>query len=149
MTASAEATIEAYREAWNAMDFDSLLKLWDDQESEIYYLAEEFEKPMVSLAEVSDYFALTTAAVESVKLWVDGLRLKTLAEDLQVATFDMHVDASLTGSAARGVKPLGIDVRVSAILKYRDGRWRFIHYVEAPLGALPFVRRAYHANTRG
>ncbi|MEM1090904.1 MAG: nuclear transport factor 2 family protein [Pseudomonadota bacterium] len=144
-----ESTIEAYRDAWNAMDFSALLQLWDHSEAEIYYLAEEFEKPMVSLDEVSNYFDLTTAAVESVQLWVDGLHLKSLAEDLQVATFDMHVDASLTGSAARGVKPLGIDVRVSSILRQREGQWRFIHYVEAPLGALPFVRRAYQANTRG
>ena len=148
MTNSPEANIDAYRRAWNNMDFDGLLKLWDDAEAEIYYLAEEFDHPMRQLDEVADYFRLTAAAVESAKLWVDGLRLKSLSAELVVATFDMHVDASITGSAAKGVKPLGIDVRVSAILKQRDGCWRFIHYCEAPLGPLPFVRKAYYANTR-
>ena len=44
---------------------------------------------------------------------------------------------------------VGSDVRLSAVLRKTADGWRFIHYAEAPLGALPFLRRVYNANVRG
>lgn len=148
MPTSPELTIDAYSAAWNAMDFAALSKLWDSSESEIYYVAEEMEQPMYRWPQVSAYFERTAATVEKVQLWVSNTQYKALTDTYTVATFDMHVDASMRGAAAQGFKPVGIDVRVSSILKRRNGQWRFIHYAEAPLGPLPFVRRAYNANVR-
>ncbi|MFK7955282.1 MAG: nuclear transport factor 2 family protein [Lysobacterales bacterium] len=149
MPATPELTIDAYQDAWNAMDFAALGLLWDSAESDIYYVAEEMDQPMYQWAEVAQYFELTASVVESVNLWAENRRYKPLTENLTVATFDMHVDITMSSAKTQGIKPVGVDVRVSAILKQRDKQWRFIHYAEAPLGPLLFVRRAYAANVRG
>ncbi len=129
------------------MDFETLKGLWA-REDHLYYVAEETPTPMRSLAEIEHYYAHTAKTVEWVKLQLANHHFKSLADDLVVATFDMHVDASMHGYEQQGFKPVGFDHRVSAILRRTGDGWRFIHYVEAPLGVLPFIRRVYNDNVR-
>lgn len=142
-------TLDNYEQAWNRMDFDALAALWQQDEQGIYYVAEEIDKPLRDFDAVLEYWSRTKSTVESVQIATSNRRLKILCDDCCVATYEMHVDASMRGAKQQGYKPLGVDVRVSAILRLGASGWRFIHYVEAPLGALPFVRRAYNANARG
>lgn len=138
------ATVDAYCQAWNRMDFDALEALWDPDADEIYYLAEENERPLYQLSEVRDYFKTTARVVTQVSMWLANERYKSLGHQWTVASFDMHVDCAMAAPA----RPIGVDVRVSAILQNNGGAWQFIHYAEAPLGTLPFIRQVYNNNTR-
>lgn len=140
--------IEAFEAAWSAMDFNALGRLWDGEDDDLYYVAEEIPGALRSFTEIQDYFAHTAKTVEWVRLELSDRHVKPLAEDLAVVTFDMHVEANMHGYAQQGFKPVGFDHRVSAILRSRNGDWRFIHYVEAPLGVLPFIRNVYNRNVR-
>ncbi len=137
-------TMQQYIAAWNSLDFSTLQSLWDPSEDSIYYVAEEIEHPMTDLQSVVAYWEATAMIVSGLNMTTSNMQYKPLAEDIGVATYEMHMTATISGSA----KPIGVDVRVSAILRRRSGEWRFIHYAEAPLGALPFVRRASQANAR-
>ena len=148
MTDDLTATVEAYITAWNRMDFAALESLWHAEEDDIYYVAEEVDKPFYEFADVVRYWQRTGETIEWVKISIDALTFKLLAADLAVTTYQLHVDASMRGYEQQGFKPVGSDVRVSAILRNTDDGWRYIHYTEAPLGALPIVRRVYNANVR-
>lgn len=142
------AVLDEYIDAWNQMQFDRLRALWDEGESEIYYLAEEIEHAFYQFSEILEYWQHTGAILEWLKISVTNRRIKPLTDALCTLSYDMQVDASMTGSSAMGFKPVGVDVRVSAILKKGPNGWRFIHYTESTLGALPFVRKMYNANVR-
>ena len=43
-------------------------------------------------------------------------------------------------------KPIGGEVRVTALLREKDGRWKFFHWIEAPLASLIQLKRAHEAN---
>ena len=142
------AFLDSYIAAWNSMDFDALAGHWAVDEDEIYYVAEEVDTPLYTFAAVRDYWARTAATIEWVRIDTSDARSRLLDADLAALTYQMHVDASMRGYEQQGFKPVGSDVRASAILRRTEAGWRLIHYAEAPLGALPFLRRVYNANVR-
>lgn len=148
MPRTVEETIEDYVNAWNSMDFAALEHAWDKNAEEIHYVAEEMERPFTQLAAVRDYWRLTAEVVERVWMNVTHQRSNYLTDDICVVTYSMHMDAELRPNAGHAVAPIGVDVRVSAILMFADDNWKFIHYVESPLGPLPFMRKAYQKNYR-
>lgn len=143
------AVLDAYVDAWNRMDFAALGSLWDSSSPDLYYVAEEVDHALHGFAAIDAYWQRTAATVEFVRIRIEDRRVRQLADDIVVATWGMHVEASMRGYEAQGFSPVGSDVKVTAILRRCDGDWRFIHYVEAPLGALPFVRRVYNSNVSG
>ncbi|MDJ0652793.1 MAG: nuclear transport factor 2 family protein [Xanthomonadales bacterium] len=142
------AVLEQFQQAWNRMDFDSLRALWDRTDMEPYYLPEEVSQPLRDHAAIDDYFAHTQRSVEWVRVELADVRVKPLSDALVVATFAMHVDAAMRGYDVQGFAPVGLDTQVTTILRSGEAGWRFIHYAEAALGALPFLRRVYNANVR-
>lgn len=145
---SLQNVIHQYREAWNRLDVDALTSFWDAQEPAIYYLAEEMDEPFYQLDQVVSYWGMTRDIIDRLNISVEDVRSRLLSDDLGVLTYRMHVDATMKGFNQQGFKPIGSDVKVSAILRQREGDWRMIHYMEAHLGALPFIRRVYNANVR-
>lgn len=148
MDADLELVFKNYIAAWNALDFEGLQSFWDTNEPDIYYLAEEMEHPFYKLEDVVAYWEHVQLIISWITITPSGVHQKMLSEHLAVLTYSMHVDMGTAGPEKFGHKPLGVDVRVSAILRKTNEGWRFIHYAESPLGALPFIRRAYHANVK-
>ena len=143
MSDAPDATIDTCVTAWNALDVDALYGLWDADAAAIHYVAEELEQPLYRLDDVLDYWRRTAEIVTRVSMTTADRRIQPLGSDYCVATYAMHADIDLSSSGA-----IGVDLRVSAILRRTDNGWRFIHYVEAPLGTLPFLRRVYADNVR-
>ena len=137
------AVVDAYEQAWSTLDIDSLSSLWDTNDDEIYYVAEEIDRPFHQMSEVLNYWERTKSMVESVRMSTSDRRCRQLSRDIAAITYEMHVDITMQGSRRQTSGPVGIDVRVSALLRATDAGWRFIHYAEAPLGAMPFERRTY------
>jgi hypothetical protein len=77
----------------------------------------------------------------SIRTW--NLKCKLLSEDLAALNYMMHWNGLIKGMED---SPLGLDVRVSAIVRRTDKGWRFCHYVESPLGAFPYLKAVYQAN---
>ena len=142
------AIINQYQAAWNTLDVDGLFALWDQKEDEIYYLAEEMDDPFRNLAQVKDYWSATSNIIDRLKVSLSDIHCRLLDESIAIATFRMHVDAVMKGFSVQGFKPIGSDVKVSIVLRKRNNAWRFVHYMEAHLGALPFMRRIYNNNVR-
>ncbi len=140
--------VDRYEAAWNSLDMIAMAELWHAAEPDVYYVAEEIDAPLYDFDAVKAYWKMTRTAMDWVRLTTTERRYKLLTDDLAVATFAMHLDGQLKGQAPLQPQPFGVDVRVSALLRRVGDDWRFIHYAEAPLGALPFVRRAYRANVR-
>ncbi len=140
--------IKKFESAWNRLDMNGLEQLWHEDEAEIYYLAEEMDEPYHKFSDVKAYWKMTASVVEQVKVILEDVRCRLLADTIATVTFRMHVDASMTGFKAQGFKPIGSDVKVTVILRHTQKGWRFVHYMEAHLGALPFIRRVYNQNVR-
>ena len=148
MNADIDTLLDSYISAWNSMDFDTLQSLWDADEKEIYYLAEEIESPFYTLKDVIDYWSYANLSIEWLSMTAANRRSKRLTDELCVVYYEMHVDLGMKDSNTMMPKPIGVDLNVSAILRKTIRGWRFIHYVEAPLGALPYLLGLYNANTR-
>jgi hypothetical protein len=50
----------------------------------------------------------------------------------------MHFDMKIIGS-----KPIGDDVRVSAVLRNTPDGWRYIHWAESPKTAMVYIEDLY------
>ena len=147
-TAPIYETVKEFEAAWNRMDMSGLEALWHAQEPEVYYLAEEMDEPFHQFSDIQAYWKMTAKVVERVAVTLEDVRCRLLTETIATATFRMHVDAIMTGFQQQGFKPIGSDVKVTVILRQTEQGWRFVHYMEAHLGALPFIRRIYNQNVR-
>ncbi len=148
MTNPATEVIEAYVAAWNTLDLARLADFWLDDSAGIYYLAEESEQPYFSLNDVKAYWRLTQKLVSEIDMSISELRVKPLSEQHCVASYAMHMDARVGAGTQLGGQLIGVDVQVSVILQWHLNEWRIIHYAEAPLGPLPYVRKAYRDRVR-
>jgi len=143
LTAIVCDTLRAYERCFNEQRITDLRALWDASESSPIYVAEEVASTLVGWEAIEGYWAGTQAALKRVSIRAGEPELRTLAPDLVLAHFPMHWNAEVrTGDALPG-KLFGGDVRVSALFRCRGGRALFIHYIEAPVGALPFLQGIY------
>jgi hypothetical protein len=148
MNADINTVLDAYISAWDSMDFDTLQSLWHADEDEIYYLAEEIDRPFYTLSDVIDYWNQADSIIDWLSVTASNRHCKQLTADLCVLSYEMHVDIGMKGSNTMKPKPIGVDIRVSTILRKTSEGWRFIHYAEAPLGTLPYIRSLYSANVQ-
>jgi hypothetical protein len=134
-----ENVLKECRTCWAARDFAALERLWDPDEPEPTYLAEEIRAPLFSYAEMRDYWERTKAATRGVHVETWNLRVRAIAPDLATAVYDMR----WIGEFAGYNEPIGGDSRVTAVFRRRPAGWRFIHYIEAPLAPIVYFKRCY------
>ncbi|HSN72084.1 MAG TPA: nuclear transport factor 2 family protein [Steroidobacteraceae bacterium] len=125
--------------AWNRLDFAALEALWDPDESRPFYLPEEAPSALTSWEALREYWTGTRRVTRALSMRVWNLEAKPIAADLAVALWQMHWNADVEGYE----RPVGGDNRVTAIFRRRGDRWRFIHYVEAPLAPILYLKRFY------
>ena len=121
---------------WRAKNFDGLASLWDEEDADPLYVAEEALEPMHSHAAIRAYWAETAKAIDRIRVEVSDLRAREIAPGIALAFFRLHWDAAI-GSRP----PIGGDVRVSAAFRRKQDGWRFFHYLEGPLAMLTQVRQ--------
>ena len=125
--------------AWNRLDFDALAELWDADEERPFYLPEESPAALTSWEAIRTYWSGTRRVTRALSMRIWDVQAKTIGDDLAVALWQMHWNADVAGYE----RPVGGDNRVTATFRRRGGVWRFIHYVEAPLAPILYVRRHY------
>ena len=140
MHAEIAAVIHDTAERWNSQDFASVLELWDRDDPEPFYLAEERDDWLIGWAELEAYLdpPVPSPVVEAIREKMSNIRVKPLTEDLAIAVWDMHFEMKMRGQA-----PIGEDVRVTAALRKRPAGWRYIYYAEAPQTTLVYMRKLF------
>ena len=130
------ATLLATEKGWNSQDTASLLKLWDKADEFPTYLAEEQAQWFVGKARMNEYLNPPRAnpAIEAVREQFSGIQVKQIAPDLAIAIWYMHFEMKIIRS-----KPIGEDIRVSAVLRKTADGWKYIHWAESPKTALVYV----------
>jgi ketosteroid isomerase-like protein len=130
------ATLVATEKAWNSQDTASLLKLWDKADDFPTYLAEEQAQWFVGKARMQQYLdpPRPNPAIEAVREQFSGIQVKQIAPDLAIAIWYLHFEMKVIRS-----KPIGEDIRVSAVLRKTTDGWKYIHWAESPKTALVYV----------
>ena len=130
------ATLVATEKAWNSQDTASVLKLWDNADDFPTYLAEEQAQWFVGKARMQQYLDPPRAnpAIEAVREQFSGIQVKQIAPDLAIAIWYMHFEMKVIRS-----KPIGEDIRVSAVLRKTTDGWKYIHWAESPKTALVYI----------
>ncbi len=134
-----EQTIEQYRICWSRLDFDRLRSLWDPDEAAPLYLPEEVGQALIGWDAIEAYWSATRQATAAIRLETWNLHARELGPGLASAVFDMRWIGEFSGHP----RPIGGDTRVAAVFRWRDGGWRFIQYVEAPLAPIVYFRHSY------
>ena len=125
-----KAFIHETAEVWNTQDFRKVLELWDQDEEAPFYLAEEQDGWFIGWEPLRDYLAppLPNPVLEALREEMYDISVKLIADDLAIAVWYMHFEMKM-----RGRRPLGEEIRMSAVLRKKPEGWRYIHWAESPL----------------
>jgi hypothetical protein len=132
-----------FEDIWCRLRPTELRDLWDPEEDQPFYIAEEIAEPMYGWEVLEAYWRDAEAILLKFSIRTRDLRCKRVGAEHAVMNFIMHWNGLLRGMEQ---SPLGLDVRVSALLRKTAEGWRFCHYVESPLGAFPYLQASYGAN---
>jgi hypothetical protein len=123
-------------ERWNSQDFASLLELWDPNEAYPTYLAEEQAQWFVGWDRMRGYFdpPRPNPVIEAIRESYSGIQIKQIAADLVIAIWYMHFEMKTIAG-----KPIGEDIRVSAVLRNTENGWKYIHWAESPKTAMVYI----------
>lgn len=144
LTAELEPTFDALIRAWTSGDLQSIRSLWHAETDEPWYVAEEEPDPLAGWDAIEDYWRRTSESITRLTMRIWDLQAKPVGADHALVLYQMHWNAEVQGMP----KPCGGDNRVTALLRRSDEspRWRFCHYVEAPLAPIVYLRRYYEAS---
>lgn len=121
---------------WNSQDFATLLELWDEEDQFPTYLAEEQAQWFVGWDRMRGYLdpPRPNPAIEAIREEYSDIQVKQIADDLAIAIWYMHFEMKTIAG-----KPIGEDVRVSAVLRNTDAGWKYIHWAESPKTAMVYI----------
>lgn len=139
LSAEIQAFLDAYAEAYNRQDYETLLGLWDGNFAGPIYMAEEIDPPMHGWERIRKYFNPIPgfSVLDGIRNEYSEVRANYLAEDLAIATYRLRFDIKVKRQA-----PMSSWDRVMAVFRRADdGGWRLVAYAEAPMAPLTMVRR--------
>jgi hypothetical protein len=140
LTAEIDAVLNEYEALWDAQDTAGLIALWDENDPEPYYLAEEQDEWRIGWDQVKDYFDPPgDSTTESIRMRFDGVQARWLADDLAFAKFWIRFDTKMEFLP----NAIGTDARASAIFRKTDEGWRLITWAESPGSPILYVQRLY------
>lgn len=134
--AAVTAVVHETAERWNSQDFSSVLELWDQNEPFPTYLAEEQTQWFVGWDRLRDYLdpPAPNPIIEVLREEMSKVQVNQISPDLAIAIWEMHFEMKVRGS-----KPIGEDVRVSAVLRNTPDGWRYIHWAESPKATMVYI----------
>lgn len=135
LEAELTAFLARYAEAYNRQDYKALLALWDRDDPDAFYMAEEIDPPMHGWKLIDAYFA-RPGVLDGIRNEYTSVRASYLAPDLAIATYRLRFDIKV-----RNMKPLAGFDRVVAVFRRKDGEWKLARYAEAPQAPITMVRK--------
>ncbi|MEE4184871.1 MAG: nuclear transport factor 2 family protein [Gammaproteobacteria bacterium] len=143
--AGVTATLLETARRWNSQDFATLLELWDDADAFPTYLAEEQAQWFVGWDRLRAYLDPPKAnpAIEAIREDYYDIQVKQIADDLAIAIWYMHFEMKTIAG-----KPIGEEVRVSAVLRNTADGWKYIHWAESPKTAMVYIEDLYEKDVQ-
>ena len=140
LTAEIDAFLNEYEKQWDLQDPSRLAELWDQEDDEPFYLAEEQDEWRIGWELVMGYFDPPgESTTDSIRMRFDGTQARWLSEDLAFAKFWIRFDTKMQFLPG----PIGTDARASAIFRKTDAGWRLITWAESPGSPILYITRLY------
>lgn len=145
LSAEIDAVLKEYAVLWDAQNPSGLIALWDQDEPEPFYLAEEQDEWRVGWEQLKDYWNPDgPSMMESIRMRFDGVQAKRIADDLVFASFWIRFDTKMVIMS----DTIGTDTRASAVFRKKPEGWRLVTWAESPQSPILYVQKLYqqHAN---
>jgi ketosteroid isomerase-like protein len=138
LSAELKSWLDRYAEIYDRQDYAALLKLWDQDDPDVIYMAEEIDPPMHGWGRINAYFNPKPGVqvLDGIRNRYSDVRARYLAPDLALATYKLKFDIKV-----KNMKPMSSWDRVMAVFRRKDGQWKLIAYGEAPMAPLTMVRK--------
>jgi len=140
LTAEIDAFLDEYEQQWDLQDPSKLAELWDQDDDQPFYLAEEQDEWRIGWQQVMGYFDPPgESTTDSIRMRFDGVQARWLSDDLAFAKFWIRFDTKMQFLPT----PIGTDARASAIFRKTDAGWRLITWAESPGSPILYIARLY------
>lgn len=140
LTAEIDAFLNEYEAQWDLQDPSQLAELWDQEDDQPFYLAEEQAEWRIGWKQVMGYFAPGgESTTDSIRMRFDGVQARWLADDLAFAKFWIRFDTKMQFLPT----PIGTDARASAIFRKTDAGWRLLTWAESPMSPILYIEQLY------
>jgi ketosteroid isomerase-like protein len=138
LSAEIQAFLDRYAEIYNRQDYTALLAMWDRDDANPIYMAEEIDPPMQGWNLINAYFNPKPGVqvLDGIRNEYTNVKAHYLAPDLAIATYRLRFDIKV-----KNMKAMSSWDRVMAVFRRKDGEWKLTAYAEAPMAPLTMVRR--------
>ena len=135
--------LDDYIRIWSTAKPTKLVNIWDKNEKEPFYIAEEKMEPIYTWDLLINYWANAEKMLDKFSIRVWDIKNKKLSNKIIAVNFMMHWNAVINSN---GKDKFGLDLRVSAVTRLTNSGLKFCQYTESPLGALPYLKKIYENN---
>ena len=130
------AFLARYAEAYNRQDYAAVLAMWDQDDPDVFYMAEEIDPPMHGWKTIRSYFA-RPGALDGIRNEYSNVRAHYIAPGVAIATYRLRFDIKV-----RNLEPMSSFDRIVAVFRQTGDGWKLIAYAEAPQAPLTMIRKA-------
>jgi len=140
LTAEIDAALDIYEALWDRQDAAQLTEMWDTDDDQPFYLAEEQFEWRIGWEQVMGYMDPPgDSSVTSIRMRFDGVQARWLAEDLAFAKFWIRFDTKMTFMP----DSMGTDARASAVFRKTADGWKLLSWAESPMSPILYIQRLY------
>ena len=127
---STTEVLELYQKwtrAWQTIDPELMLSLYDLDSDDLAYQSEENVGPLYTAAELRSYWGAATGILDEIPVWKEKSKKIVVSGDhaFITALLDTKIVAPAFGGAIEG------EIRVSLGCRKRGGKWYIIQYHES------------------
>ena len=134
-------TIQTYVSVSQIRQPEEKRKFWDQDEIQPILVPEEATTPLAGWAEIEAYWAQSKSIIATLNSTSSNHRVRTINPELAVTTYSMHWVAAMNEKTRYNGRTLAADVRVTALLRLRQGEWRFFHLMEGPVDLMTMAQQ--------
>jgi len=135
--AEIDAVLKKTEECWNSQNWYHMNELWDEDDPEPIYVAEELYEPMIGWETIRKYWRPAGKGLDAFRWGYSNLFVKELAPDIALALFNHWFELKIVGGK---IPPRAGFDRVLALYRKRPEGWKQIMYAQCPLGPDTYVR---------
>ncbi len=136
-----QTVLDTYVAHWNEYNADAMIALWDRDEPEPIYVAEEID-PLRGWDALERYWRGADPATTEHLITTRDLTVREIAPGVAHAFWQMGWNVYFSTERLYA-KPIGGEVRTTALLRKKPDGWKFFHWIEAPLASLIQLKRAH------
>ena len=145
MTQELQTEIEqVFKEAeriWDSQKYGDLKRLWDEDDPDPFYLAEEQADWKIGWDELKKYWEPIPGKrmLEAIRMRFYNIKVKPLSDDYIFAVGWVRHDMKMRGP----MKAWGGDARISALFRKKEDGWKFIAYTESHKTPVIYMQELY------